>query len=295
MKKILKSILILLLVAAFSIGAFIPSFAVAQQGKISVTLEDKEKNSINGIRVFLCRIAELNSAGYYPTAPFESSGISVSGLVNYPDDLAAKSVLSFIKEHHIDSLSKITENGKVTFSDLELGIWLVYCEEEGTHTFNPYLVFLPYKSGGEIYYEISGAPKTEDNTSGDISVSVIKKWDDQNNKAKKRPSEISVEILNGETVLATAELREEDGWAHVFQNLPKKGVYSVREKALPEYKATYSGDAENGFVITNTYEGEKLPQTGQYWWPIILISVAGIGFVFLGVYESLVKKNEKKK
>ena len=68
-----------------------------------------------------------------------------------------------------------------------------------------------------------------------------------------------------------------------------------REKTVANYKANYSGDMANGFIITNTYNGEKLPQTGQYWWPIILIAIAGAGFIALGVYEVGVKKNAKKK
>ncbi len=295
MKKILKNILLLFLMTAFSIGTFIPCFAISQKGSVTVILEDKEKNKIDGVNISLCQIAELNSVGYYPTAPFESSGISVSGLVNHPDDLAAKSVLTFIKEHHIDSLSKITENGKAVFSDLSLGIWLVYCEEEGTHTFNPYLVLVPYESGGRLYFEVSGSPKVEENTSRKISISVIKKWDDKNNAAKKRPSSVSIQLFNGENLVATAEIGEESGWSHLFQDLPKEGVYSLREKEVSDYKASYNGDAENGFVVINTYVGEKLPQTGQYWWPIILIAIAGVGFVSLGIYEATVKKNEKKK
>lgn len=295
MKKFLKYILTVLLVIATISGIAVSCFAAQNKGSVVVTLEDEEKNRINGIEIHLCQIALLNSTGYYPTAPFESSGISVSGIVNRPDDLAARSVLSFVKENGIGSVSKTTENGTVSFTDLDLGIWLVYGQEGENYTFSPYLVFLPYESGGKLFYQVSSSPKTEENAKKQISISVIKKWDDRNNAAGKRPSTVLVELLNGEAVVDKAVLSEENGWSHLFQNLPGEGEYFVREEALSDYKATYSGDAENGFVITNTFVGEKLPQTGQYWWPIILIAVAGTAFVLLGVYETLVKKNEKKK
>ena len=105
---------------------------------------------------------------------------------------------------------------------------------------------------------------------------------------------MSVELLNGKKVVSSVELCEENGWAHTFLGIAKNGDYSVREKAVENYKADYSGDETNGFIITNTYAGEKLPQAGQYWWPIILIAVAGLCFIVLGVYEIGAKKNGKK-
>ena len=72
-------------------------------------------------------------------------------------------------------------------------------------------------------------------------------------------------------------------------------TYSVREKSVKDYKATYSGDVANGFAVTNSYVGEKLPQTGQYWWPIVIMAIAGFCFVLLGIYEIGVKKHDKKK
>ena len=63
---------------------------------------------------------------------------------------------------------------------------------------------------------------------------------------------------------------------------------------MEDYTVQYSGDMENGFIITNSYNGEKLPQTGQYWWPIILISIAGVGFITLGIIELELSKNGKK-
>ncbi len=69
----------------------------------------------------------------------------------------------------------------------------------------------------------------------------------------------------------------------------------MEESAVTDYAVNYSGDSENGFIITNTYNGEKLPQTGQLWWPIAIITVAGVAFVALGVIEMKGKKDGKQK
>lgn len=295
MRTTIKSLLMFILTATLLLSLALPCFAAMESGKITITLEDKDKNKINGVTVYLCQAAELNNSGYYPTAAFENSGISISGIVNNPDDSSAKAITDYIKDNKVNALSAVSENGKVSFSNLDLGIWVVYCAEDSKYTFNPYIVFLPYESEGKSYYEVSSAPKVQDSKPDEISIYVLKKWDDKNNAAKKRPDFVTIELLNRNTVVETVELSESNGWAYTFSSLPKDGNYSVREKNIADYKVGYSGDIANGFIVTNTYAGEKLPQTGQYWWPIVIIAIAGIAFVLLGIYEIGVKRNGKKK
>lgn len=48
-------------------------------------------------------------------------------------------------------------------------------------------------------------------------------------------------------------------------------------------------------VIPNTNQtGDKLPQTGQLWWPILMLAIAGVAFVALGIMELRNRKNEKR-
>lgn len=295
MKATLKTIFITLLVIVLMVSLTVPCVADDKHGTITVKLEDKEKNKIDGTTVYICQIASLNAVGYYPTAAFETSGISIAGIVNNPSDLTAKAIVDYIKENNVEVSSQVSQKGEVSFSDLDLGIWLVCCDENSKYIFNPYIVFLPCESGGKAYYEVMSAPKVEDSRPDVINVYVSKKWDDKNNAAKKRPESITVELLNGNTVMASAELNETNGWSYMFLGVKKDGAYSVREKSVVDYKASYGGDAINGFVITNTYAGEKLPDTGQYWWPIAVIAIAGVCFVLLGIFEIGVKKNGKKK
>ena len=294
MKKTIKTICMLLLCVLFMVGAVIPCYAATESGKISILLEDKDNNKIEGITVHICKIADMNSTGYYPSKNFENSGISISGIINSPTESTAKDITDYISDNNIESTSAVTENGKAAFSDLDLGIWLVFCEEDGKYTFNPYFVFLPYESGGKLYYEITSSPKAEDSNPNLINVYVIKKWDDNNNAAKKRPESVTIELLDGEKVIFSAVLNEQNGWAHTFTNVSKDGNYSVKEKKIENYTAKYNGDVSNGFIVTNFYNGEKLPQTGQLWLPIVIISVAGIAFVLLGIIELGARKNGKK-
>ncbi len=293
MKKILKPFIFVIALCILAAVSILPCAAANETGSMIVTLEDKDKNKISNTTIHLCQIAELNNTGYFPATAFENSGISIAGIINNPNQTAADSIAKYIKENNIPTLSETSADGKVAFHNLSLGIWLVFCEENGQYSFNPYIIFLPYESGGKLYYNIDSFPKLEINTNI-INIYVVKKWDDKNNAAKKRPESITVDLLDGDTVISSAELNELNGWSHTFPLCNKNGNYAVRENAITDYKATYSGDATNGFIITNTYIGEKLPQTGQYWWPIALIAIAGLGFILLGIYEMRAKKHGKK-
>jgi len=295
MKKIFKITLSLLMVVLLVAGVAFTCTATDKEGKITITLEESNKNKIDGLKVNICHVANLNNTGYFPTSAFENSGISIAGILNNPNEATAKNLVDFIKKNKVSVQSATSKDSKAVFSDLDKGIWVVYCGESSKYTFNPYIVFLPYESGGKLYYEVMSVPKTENIESDKISVYVLKKWNDKNNAAKKRPDSVTVELLNGKQVISSVKLSEENGWAHTFKNLEKNGKYSVREKKVSNYKVSYGGDSADGFIITNTYIGNKLPQTGQYWWPIIVIGIAGLGFILLGIYEVAVKKNEKKK
>ena len=278
------------------LSSFSLCFASGEKGLVTVTLEDNEKNNITGVTVHLCHIAKIGDNGYLPVPSFENSGISVSAIANNPSRSAAESLLNYVNQNKIDSLSVITDNnGVASFSDLDLGIWLVYCDENSQYAFNPYIVLVPYESDGKLHYAVSSVPKVENNDSDKTNIYVVKKWDDDNNAAKKRPDEITVKLLDEKTTVDTAVLNEQNGWSYTFENLPENRNYSVVENPVSDYNVTYGGDATNGFVITNTYEGSRLPVTGQYWFPIVILAFVGVLFLILGIYELGAKKNDKKK
>jgi hypothetical protein len=291
-KQILRNIGIFLVATVLFWGSTLPCFA-AGCGSVAVTLEDKEKNKITGATVHMCQIAELNRTDYYPTEAFEDSGISMSGIINSPDESTAKTLLDYVMEKEIETLSAVSDDGSVLFENLRLGIWLVYCDAASAYVFNPYIVFLPYKTEAGLSYDVESVPKLEENKPNQICIYVMKKWQDKDNAAKRRPDSVCVDLLEGEAIVDTVELSNANGWAHTFEGLAKDGSYSVQEKEVKDYTAQYSGDEENGFVITNTYVGGKLPQTGQYWWPIAIMGIAGICFILLAVIEFGAKKDEE--
>lgn len=81
-----------------------------------------------------------------------------------------------------------------------------------------------------------------------ITIKGTKTWIDYNNQENTRPDAITVEVLNGETVVDTITVTEEDGWAYTSKELPKYAdknateeiTYTVREVAVEGYTTTYN-------------------------------------------------------
>ena len=116
---------------------------------------------------------------------------------------------------------------------------------------------------------------TNTRTPEKIAIKASKKWDDAENQDGKRPANVVVklykEVGGQKSEVANRTLTEADQWATEFANLNKyeKGqevVYSIEEDAVPHYQSQITGNAADGFVVTNTYKPETIKISGQKKW-----------------------------
>lgn len=84
-------------------------------------------------------------------------------------------------------------------------------------------------------------------------IPVEKIWDHGTNPESSRPAAVTVNLKNGETVIDSMTLTADCDWKGVFTELPVGGNYSVEEDAVPRYATEVSGNANDGFVIKNTF------------------------------------------
>lgn len=294
MNKIMKFISALIMLLCLLMTSVLPCMAVETDGEICVSIEDAKKKEVEGLTISICKIAELDETGYYPSDAFKDSGISIAGIVNDPSAVNAKTVYDYVIKNDLNVRSNQIKNGKAVFETISDGIWLVFCEENGTHRFAPYIIFMPYEQNGKLNYQVTSTPKLEENKPNNKNIYLLKKWEDKNNAAKIRPKSVEILLYRDGKKVESVLLNEACGWSHTFTNLPVDGNYSIEEKPVTYYVSQVSGDSENGFIVTNTYNGDKLPQTGQLWWPITILCVAGTLFVLLGIIHIGAHKNDKK-
>ena len=139
-----------------------------------------------------------------------------------------------------------------------------------------------YSNGNEIVYTVSedtvagytttinGYNITNTHTPETTTISGMKSWDDANNQDGKRPTEITVKVLDGDEVVTSKRVTAENDWSYSFENLPKyrngeEITYTVSEDDVNDYTLT-TGNKDNGYNITNTHTPEKVSVSGTKTW-----------------------------
>lgn len=100
---------------------------------------------------------------------------------------------------------------------------------------------------------------TNTHTPSKTGLTVTKIWVDEADRDGIRPTEITVKLLaNGKDTGKTLILKAGENWTGSFTDLDEyaagvKIVYTVEEVAVAGYTAEITGNAEDGFTITNTH------------------------------------------
>lgn len=91
--------------------------------------------------------------------------------------------------------------------------------------------------------------------SENISIPIKKVWE---NPRIPHPNKVKINLKNGDTVIDSITLSESNGWKGSFEGLPKYSEsgsevrYTVAEDPVEGYSSEVSGDAKDGFTVTNT-------------------------------------------
>ena len=163
---------------------------------------------------------------------------------------------------------------------------------------------------------IDGTAITNTHKTEKTSVSVEKKWKDQDNKDGSRPSSVSVQLYaNGKASGDPVTLDAANSWKHTWSGLDKNAsgkaiTYTVKETSVPHgYTSTISGDMASGFTVTNTHtpvvpptppvtpptvppapKKPHLARTGTGLWAI---TIAGTALLAAGIILALRRKGGK--
>lgn len=120
---------------------------------------------------------------------------------------------------------------------------------------------------------ISGHNLINHYTPRQTSVSVTKKWDDNNNQDGKRPNSILVQLYaDKESKGEPVELKEANDWSYTWNELPEKQngqtiTYSVKEVNVhPDYEQTINDKDHGNIIITNTHTPELTEIKGEKIW-----------------------------
>ena len=104
------------------------------------------------------------------------------------------------------------------------------------------------------------------------SVTVKKVWVDDDNRDNIQPADVTIKLLaGGKETDKTLVLSKGNDWNGSFTDLDKfsDGVeieYTIEEVAVKGYDVEITGDAKEGFTVTNTHKPEKVTISGTKTW-----------------------------
>lgn len=180
---------------------------------------------------------------------------------------------------------------KASFTGLESGIYLVV----GKEVFQDGVFYMPQVSlislsgdlSVDLKYEMSDKPSR---------IHVLKVWKKDNKKS--RPKSIEVCLLRSDGIVVDKVILNSDNqWSTTWNHLSTSYTYSVMETTVPSgYKESCTREKDT-IVLTNTgnltdkveKKDDKLPNSGQLWWPVPVLLF--VGLVLFGLGRHL--KNEE--
>lgn len=149
------------------------------------------------------------------------------------------------------------QNGNVSFDKIPAGTYTLSETEtpDGFVAMSDKTVVVSY---GKTTVDGASAPAVIANTSAKTDISVEKVWQGSTEKA------VTVNLLQNGVVYGTVQLSEDNSWRAVFEDVPvvdatgNAYTYTVKEINVEGYTSKVTGNADDGFVITNTRDTGSL-------------------------------------
>lgn len=265
--------------------------------KVSLTIhyanQDGSKPiALSGVKFSLYLVAKMGQGGTLTAEPgFESYifGNSAADWEKTRDMLQSNFPAGVTP---VDK-ARTDKNGNVAFQGKTLVPGLYYVPETKTvkngwmYTTLPFLVSLPnYFNDAWVYAQQVNAKSSREGTETDITV--IKVWKDSCHP-KRRPESITVDLLCDGEKYDTITLPQNGKWEYTWYDLDATCDWTVTEERVKGYNDPEVKTVGNIITVTNTCnrpdtpKGGKLPQTGQLWWPVPVLLLAGLVLVIVGL------------
>lgn len=167
-----KQLLSLLLTALTLYGTHITASAhpvpdLTKTGSITVAMRYQDK-AVPGGSLTLYRVGDVDEDGgdysFVPTGDFKGC-VAAFDEKNIQSPELAKELADYAETKKLSAVGTKTagKDGNVTFSGLELGLYLLVQETAapGYGKMSPFLVSVPYLEDNQYVYDVKSAPKTD--------------------------------------------------------------------------------------------------------------------------------------
>ena len=91
-----------------------------------------------------------------------------------------------------------------------------------------------------------------------VKIVITKIWDDNNDEDEVRPTSVTINLMNGENIVDTVILNDDNNWTYTFiVDMKSNGTtieYTVSEEEVEFYEPIITGNMEDGYEIKNYHE-----------------------------------------
>lgn len=206
--------------------------------------------------------------------------------------------------------------------ELKPGLYLVtgerHTQNDKIYDATPFIVSIPSEDSetGKLNYDVTVVPKYIFKLTPSVPdkeiYKVIKLWDDDGCESD-RPEQITVELLRDGELYETIVLNEANRWTYRWESLEGGYDWSVAEDTPEGYVVSITQEGTT-FIVTNKHRDsetpsepstpvtttkpsdsetttgqstppteERVPQTGQLWWPVPMLVSLGVLLIVVGL------------
>lgn len=288
------------------------AFAAGDIGSLTLHCV-KDDVILENLQWELYRVGSREGNTFVPEGEFASYSVII-------DDFSPEAMAAFAETYENIALTDpdidpirtgaTDAQGTLVFDALESGLYLVcgsVLEVDDGYYIPSSLLF--EINGENTTMDWDAYPKIEYHTNSELEViyTVKKVWLNENGELRDPATEITVEIYRDLELYETVVLSDANNWTYEWKD---KDYYDFRviETVIPEgFRVEYESN-ETQYLIKNIYqptdtttstpqdttttetttlittatEDERLPQTGQLWWPVILLALGGLVFLAMG-------------
>ncbi len=297
-RKMIGTVLVLALLLSFAGMTAEAATRVDMQLPGSLTLTyGYDGQMFAGLNIQIYRVAEISEfADFMLTGAFQSLPVSLENIKTQGEWREVASTLSAYvvsEEISADYEAATGEDGTVTFTDLPLGLYLVYMvrgnTEDGYCHFDSFMISVPTLDAEDNWaYDVVARPKSFHKVivPKEISYTVNKLWKDEGHE-HLRPQNISIDLYRDGEFVETVVLSAENNWTYTWTTTDDGAIWQAVETNVPEgYTVTLEQNG-NYFFVTNSYDKPTPPpSTGDISNPylyLIVMCVAGLGLIVLGI------------
>ena len=223
-----------------------------------------------GVTVRVYRAAEVTEdVRFVLTGDFAGYNVDLDGLTSTGWASLAQTLRGYVFLDDIQPLRTgvSDETGRLTFSDLPVGLYLVdgervaFAEDDGYRQPAPFMICLPNweqstdpetgtVSGG-WQYNVAARPKYTTLDGDAVMRRVLKVWNDGGSIS--RPAQISVTLLKDGEPYETVDLNAENNWRYAWDELDGNSDWQIVESSgSGGYTVSVSLQGVT-FVVTNSY------------------------------------------